>query len=79
MTTISVTVTKVGNTTFTKTEITDISGVIHKPVREETITKSSTITDVVTESIKVEPITPNINKTTHLRLRYNSGFIGYVS
>ena len=64
MATITVTVTKVGNTTFTKTEITDISGVIHKPVREETITKSSTITDVVTESIKVEPITPNINKTT---------------
>jgi len=65
MTTISVTVTKVGNTTFTKTEITDISGVIHKPVREDTITKSSTITDVVTESIKIEPTsTPNINKTT---------------
>ena len=65
MATITVTVTKVGNTTFTKTEITDISGVIHKPVREETITKSSTITDVVTESITVEPTaTPNTNKTT---------------
>lgn len=61
----TITVSKEGNTTFTKTEIIDISGVVHTPVKEVTITKSSTITDVVTESITVEPTaTPNTNKTT---------------
>ena len=61
----TITVTEEGKQTITKTEIIDISGVIHKPVNEITITKSSTITDVVTETVNVVPTsTPNINKTT---------------
>jgi hypothetical protein len=65
MSNTTTTVTKVGNTTITKTEIIDISGVIHRPENELTITKSSTITDVVTQTITVEPTTTlNINKTT---------------
>jgi hypothetical protein len=60
----TVTVVKVGNTTYTTTEIIDISGVIHRPEVELTITKSSTITDVVTQNITVVPTeVENMNKT----------------